>query len=96
MTAPVGSLAVTWRLLTNRTVDTLEQATELIDWYRAKKPIPKRISARNTFVRLIAQRGGLLRRKHDGDAATRTRGQGLPEVAVSVEGLRCVRSHAED
>jgi IS4 transposase len=25
-----------WRLLTNRSVDTLQQATELIDWYRAR------------------------------------------------------------
>jgi hypothetical protein len=24
------------RLLTNRSVDTLEQASELIDWYRAR------------------------------------------------------------
>jgi hypothetical protein len=31
MTAPNGSQPVMWRLLTNRTVDTLEQARELID-----------------------------------------------------------------
>jgi hypothetical protein len=36
MAAPVGSQPVMWRLLTNRSVDTLEQATELIDWYRAR------------------------------------------------------------
>jgi len=36
MAAPVGSQPVMWRLLTNRTVNTLEQASELIDWYRAR------------------------------------------------------------
>lgn len=36
MGAPVGCQPVMWRLLTNRTVDTLAQATELIDWYRAR------------------------------------------------------------
>ncbi|HET7868450.1 MAG TPA: IS4 family transposase, partial [Burkholderiaceae bacterium] len=36
MGAPPGSQPVMWRLLTNRSVDTLAQATELIDWYRAR------------------------------------------------------------
>ena len=34
--APVGEKPVEWRLLTNRTVDSFEAATELIDWYRAR------------------------------------------------------------
>lgn len=34
--APVGVRPVVWRLLSNRPVHTLEQAAELIDWYRAR------------------------------------------------------------
>lgn len=33
---PEGCKAVQWRLLTNRSVSTLEQAAQLIDWYRAR------------------------------------------------------------
>lgn len=35
-TPPAGERAIEWRLLTNRTVTTLAQATEMIDWYRAR------------------------------------------------------------
>ena len=34
--APAGAKPVEWRLLTNRTVERVEQAVELIDWYRAR------------------------------------------------------------
>ena len=34
--APVGEKPVCWRLLTNRHAPTLEQARELIEWYRAR------------------------------------------------------------
>ena len=34
--APEGVKPVEWRLLTNRSIDTFEAATELIDWYRAR------------------------------------------------------------
>jgi hypothetical protein len=34
--APAGVKPVEWRLLTNRAATTLEQASELIDWYRAR------------------------------------------------------------
>jgi hypothetical protein len=34
--APAGVKPVQWRLLTNRRVETPEQAVELIDWYRAR------------------------------------------------------------
>ena len=34
--APKGVRPIEWRLLTNRSADTLEQASELIDWYRAR------------------------------------------------------------
>ena len=33
---PAGSKPVLWRLLSNRPVRTLEEAIELIDWYRAR------------------------------------------------------------
>ena len=33
---PAGAKPVEWRLLTDRVASTLEQATELIDWYRAR------------------------------------------------------------
>jgi hypothetical protein len=163
--APVGSQPVMWRLLTNRNVDTLAQATELIDWYRArweiemfflilkegckveqlqledverlevalalymviawrinrlmrlgrtlpempadvvfsvdewhaafilnKKPIPKQVPTLNTVIRLIAQRGGFLGRKHDGEPGATTLWRGLREVAIFVDGVRYARS----
>ncbi|WP_175233562.1 IS4 family transposase, partial [Paraburkholderia humisilvae] len=34
--APVGVKPIEWRLLTNRTASTLEEALELIEWYRAR------------------------------------------------------------
>ena len=34
--APAGVKPVEWRLLTNRTATTLQEAIELIDWYRAR------------------------------------------------------------
>ncbi len=34
--APQGTKLIEWRLLTNRVADTLEQAAELIDWYRCR------------------------------------------------------------
>lgn len=33
---PAGSTAVVWRLLSNRQIDNLAQAAELIDWYRKR------------------------------------------------------------
>jgi hypothetical protein len=137
---PLGARPIIWRLLTNRLATTLQEAMELIDWYRArweiemfflvlkegcrieqlqlselarletalalymviawrinrlmrlgrelpelpadllfepdewraayilnKKPVPKTVPPLNTVVRLIAQRGGFLGRKHDGE-----------------------------
>lgn len=34
--APSAAKPVVWKLLTNREVDTLQQAAELVDWYRAR------------------------------------------------------------
>jgi hypothetical protein len=33
---PAGEKAIEWRLLTNRTAETLEQVVELINWYRRR------------------------------------------------------------
>lgn len=33
---PAGAMAIEWRLLTNRTAETLEQVVELIEWYRRR------------------------------------------------------------
>ena len=164
--APQGVKPVVWRLLTNRQAQTLEEAVQLIDWYRArweielfflvlkegcrverlqlgdserlevalalamymviawrinrlmrlgrtlpdlpadllfdgdewraafvlnKKAVPKEVPSLNTVVRLIAQRGGFLGRKHDGEPGVKTIWQGLLEIAVFVEGVRYAR-----
>jgi Transposase Tn5 dimerisation domain/Transposase DNA-binding len=164
MAVPAGSQPVMWRLMTNRCVDTLQQASELIDWYRArweielfflilkegckveqlqladidrlevalalymviawrinrlmrlgrtlpdlpadlmfdtdewhaafvlnKKPVPKQVPKLNTVIRLIAQRGGFLGRKHDGEPGARTLRQGMREIAAFVDGVRYAR-----
>ena len=162
--APQGAKPVVWRLLSNRAVDTLEQALELVQWYRArweielfflvlkegcrverlqlghidrlytalalymvvawrinrlmrlgrqlpdlpadllfdadewqgafilnrKKP-PKEVPGLNTVVRLVAQLGGFLGRKHDGEPGAKTVWQGLREIAVFVQGVRFAR-----
>ena len=162
--APASAKPVVWRLLTNRVASTLQEAAELIDWYRArweielfflvlkegcrverlqladterlqtalalymviawrinrlmrlgrtlpdlpadllfkpdewraafilnKKPVPKQTPTLNTLVRLIAQRGGFLGRKHDGEPGAKTIWLGMQEIAVFVEGARYAR-----
>ena len=59
-----------------------------------KKPIPKQVPTLNTVIRLIAQRGGFLGRKHDGEPGARTLWQGLREIAIFVDGLRYARSQS--
>lgn len=162
--APSGAKPVLWRLLSNREVATLEQAVQLIDWYRArweielfflilkegcriealqlgdierietalalylvvawrlnrlmrlgrglpdlpaqllfdkdewqaayvlnKKKPPKQEPPLNTVVRLIAQLGGFLGRKGDGEPGAKTLWLGMRDVAVFVQGLRFAR-----
>ena len=164
----VGTKPIIWRLLTNRTVTTLEQAVELIDWYRArweiemfflvlkegcrverlqlsdvdrmqtalalymviawrinrlmrlgrelpelpadlmfasdewraafilnKKPVPKAVPPLNTVIRLIAQRGGFLGRKGDGEPGVKTIWLGMQDIATFVEGARWARQFGE-
>ena len=67
-----------------------------VDEWRAafvlnKKAVPKEVPSLNTVVRLIAQRGGFLGRKHDGEPGVKTIWQGLLEIAVFVEGVRYAR-----
>ena len=45
----------------------------------------------NAVVRLIAQQGGFLGRKHDGEPGARTIWLGMQEIAVFVEGARYAR-----
>jgi hypothetical protein len=56
-----------------------------------KKPVPKTMPTLNTVVRLIAQRGGFLGRKGDGEPGVRTIWLGLQQIAVFVEGARYAR-----
>jgi hypothetical protein len=60
-----------------------------------KKPVPKQVPALNTVVRLIAQRGGLLGRKHDGEPGARSLWLGMQEIAIFVEGARYARRFSE-
>ena len=165
---PPGAEPVVWRLLTNRLASTLQEACELIDWYRArweiemffnvlkegcrveqlqlgdtgrlqtalalymiiawrinrlmrlgrtlpdlpadllfeadewraafilnKKKVPKAVPTANTVIRLIAQLGGFLGRKSDGEPGAKTLWLGLRDIAVFVQGLRYARELGE-
>jgi hypothetical protein len=56
-----------------------------------KKPAPKAVPELNTVLRLIAQRGGFLARKGDGEPGVKSIWLGMQDVAVFVEGLRYAR-----
>lgn len=161
---PQGVRPVTWRLLTNRSVATLAEAAELVDWYRArwevelfflvlkegcrvealqlgsriqievalalymvvawrinrlmrlgrtlpelpanllfetdewqaayilnKKAVPKSVPPLNAVVRLIAQLGGFLARKGDGEPGAKTLWSGLRDIATFVRGVQFAR-----
>jgi IS4 transposase len=60
-----------------------------------KKSVPKEVPALNTVVRLIAQRGGFLGRKHDGEPGAKTIWLGMREIAVFVEGARYARQFSD-
>jgi len=158
--APTASKPVVWRLLSNRPVHTLEDAVQLIDWYRArweievfflilkegfrvealqlghierieralalymivawrinramrlsrsqpqalahvlfeekewrtayilnKKKPPKKVPPLNAVVRLIAQLGGFLGRKHDGEPGAKTLWRGMQQLSNFIQGL---------
>ena len=162
--APAGVKPIEWRLLTNRTAETLEAVAELIDWYRArweiellflvlkegcrvealqlatmerieralalflvvawriarlmrlgravpdldaalllepeewqaayilaKKPLPKQPPRLNAVLRLIAQLGGFLGRKGDGEPGVKTIWLGLQRVMDFAAGIKFAR-----
>lgn len=163
--APPDTEPVCWRLLTNRSVTTLEQAIELIDWYRArweieiffhvlkngctvekmqldtiekiqnalamymvvawrimylmrmgrtcpdlpaelvfepdeirvayllreKEPPKDRLPTINEVLRLVAQIGGFLARKGDGEPGVQTIWRGIQELRVAVTTVRVLR-----
>lgn len=162
--APAGVKPIEWRLLTNRVVQTQEQAVELINWYRArweieiyfhvlkngceveslqlaavdrieralalfmvvawrvtylmrkgrtcpdldaslffdpdeirgahllaKKKMPATMLTVNEVVRLIAQIGGFLGRKSDGEPGAKTIWRGLDQVLTAADTLRALR-----
>lgn len=160
---PAGVTPVEWRLLTNRRVDTLADASQLIDWYRARweievffnvlkngceveamqlsaidrleralalymvvawriaylmrkartcpdldaalffdadeiraayvlnKKLPPPTPTLNEVLRMIAQVGGFLARKSDGEPGVKTIWRGLHDVHVSAQTIRTLR-----
>lgn len=55
-----------------------------------KKP-PQQVPSLNAVVRLIAQLGGFLGRKSDGEPGAKTLWLGMRDVAVFVQSLRFAR-----
>jgi len=157
---PAGSKPVVWRLLSNRPVHTLQDAVQLIDWYRMrweievfflilkegcrvealqlghidrietalalymivawrinramrlsrtqpqvlahvlfedqewrtayllnKKKPPKNVPPLNAVVRLVAQLGGFLGRKGDGEPGAKTLWRGMQTLSSFIQGL---------
>jgi hypothetical protein len=56
------------------------------------KKIPKGIPPLRDVIRLIAQSGGFLGRKGDGEPGAKTLWLGLRDLAVFVHGMRAARS----
>ena len=56
-----------------------------------KKKPPKEVPQLNTVLRLIAQRGGFLARKGDGEPGAKTIWLGMQDVAAFVAGVRYMR-----
>ena len=77
--------------------DRLESALvfEPDEWRAAfilnKKAVPQKMPSLNEVIRLIAQRGGFVARKGDGEPGARTLWLGLQEIAIVVEGARYAR-----
>jgi hypothetical protein len=60
-----------------------------------KKAVPKAVPTANTVIRLIAQLGGFLGRKSDGEPGAKTLWLGMRDIAVFVQGLRYARELGE-
>lgn len=80
------------RTLPDLPADLLFEADE---WQAAfilnKKIPPKEMPQLSTVLRLIAQRGGFLARKGDGEPGTKTIWLGMQDVAAFVAGMRYMR-----
>ncbi|MFN9749200.1 MAG: IS4 family transposase [Burkholderiales bacterium] len=100
-TALAMYMLIAWRI--NRLMRLGRQLPELpaelffeeIEWQSAfilnrKKP-PAKPPSLNTVVRLIAQLGGFLARKHDGEPGVKTICLGLREINTFVRGFRYAR-----
>lgn len=59
-----------------------------------KKRMPKGKPKLNEVLRLVAQLGGFLARKGDGEPGAKTIREGLQRVIISAETLRALRSEA--
>lgn len=94
-------LVVAWRInrlmrlgrtLPELPADVLLEADEWKAGYVLnKKPVPKKTPALQDVIRLIAQLGGFLGRKGDGEPGAKTLWLGLRDVAVFVNGMRAMR-----
>ena len=77
------------RTLPDLPADLLFEADE---WRAAfvpnKKKVPQAVPTANTVIRLIAQLGGLLGRKSDGEPGARPLWLGMRDVAVFVQRLQ--------
>lgn len=164
--APTGAKPVVWRLLSNRSVETLEEAVTLVEWYRARweveqlflifkegcrieslqledadrikkalalylvvawrihrlvrlgralpelpadllleteewtaaymlnnKKVPKQAPPLRDVVRLIAQLGGFLARKGDGEPGAKTIWLGLRDLALAVHTIHATQTN---
>jgi hypothetical protein len=100
-TALAHYLVIDWRNNPfNRLVRALSELPadlmfEADEWKAAfilnKKPVLKAVSERNTVLPLIAQLGGFLARKGDGEPGVKSIWPGMQDMAVFVEGLRYAR-----
>jgi hypothetical protein len=59
-TPPAGSQAVVWRLITNRTIKDLDEAAELIDWYRKRWQIELLFNVFKTGCRIEERQLGTI------------------------------------
>jgi hypothetical protein len=61
----------------------------------AKKKLPAKTPTVNGVVRLIAQHGGFLARKRDGELGAKTIWRGLDKVQTAAQTLRALRGESD-
>lgn len=79
-----------WRLLTNRSVSTLKEAAELIDWHRARWDIEVLFLTLKAHRRRSTDRptGQVPGRKGDGEPGVKTIWLGLQRVMDFTAGIK--------